>query len=82
MLNKDLGFGRYAGNACHRAWDLGHMRGQSGVCITSKYVLSEKAIRKDGVLKKAYRVRIASALLGHKESEQWLEERGCALVRA
>lgn len=82
MLNQRLGHGCFVGNACHRAWDLGHMRGQSGVCITSKYKLSEGAVRKDGVIKKAYRVRIASALLGHADSEAWLEKRGCMLVRA
>ena len=72
----------YKGNGCHRPWDLGRTEGHSGVRITSKYVLSEKAIRKDGALKKAYRVHIASALLGHADSEAWLEKRGCALVRA
>lgn len=72
----------YRGNGCHRPWDLGNVSGRSGVCITSKYTLSEKAIKKDGAIKKAYRVHIASALLGHKESEQWLAQRGCALVRA
>lgn len=82
MLNQKLGHGNFAGNACHRPWDLGNVSGRSGVCITSKYVLSEKAIRKDGALKKAYRVRIASALLGHADSEAWLEKRGCMLVRA
>ena len=75
MLNQKLGHGNFVGNACHRPWDLGGVEGHSGVCVTSKYKLSEKAIRKDGALKKAYRVRIASALLGHKESEAWLEKR-------
>ena len=72
----------YKGNGCHRPWDLGKVNGHSGVCVTSKYKLSEGAVRKDGVIKKAFRVRIASALLGHEDSKRWLEERGCALVRA
>ena len=73
----------YKGNGCHRPWDLGrNVNTVGGVCITSKFKLSEDAIRKDGVLKKAFRIKIASALLGHKEAEAWLEERGCALVRA
>lgn len=82
MLNQRLGHGCFAGTACHRPWDLGNVSGSSGVCITSKYTLSEKAIKKDGAIKKAFRVRIASALLGHEDSKRWLEERGCALVRA
>lgn len=82
MLNQKLGHGNFAGNACHRPWDLGKVEGHSGVCVTSKYKLSEGAVRKDGVIKKVYRVHIASALLGHADSEAWLEKRGCALVRA
>ena len=73
-------FNQYKGNACHRAWDLGRNKSAiGGVCITSKYKLSEEAIRKDGVLKKAFRVRIASAILGHEDSKHWLEERGCSI---
>lgn len=77
MLKK---FNQYKGNGCHRAWDLGRRKDSiGGVCITSRFKLSEDAIRKDGVLKKAFRVHIASALLGHEDSERWLEERGCSI---
>lgn len=82
MLNQKLGHGCFVGNACHRPWDLGNMKGQNGPVITSRYKLSSEAFRKDGILKKVFRVKVASALLGHKEAEAWLEERGCALVRA
>lgn len=70
----------YKGNACHRSWDLGRRNETiGGVCITSRFKLSEKAVRKDGVLKKSFRVKIASAILGHEDSKRWLEERGCSI---
>ena len=70
----------YKGNSCHRSWDLGRRNETvGGVCITSKFKLSEDAIRKDGVVKKAFRIKIASAILGHKEDARWLEERGCSI---
>lgn len=79
--------GHFAGNGVHRNWRGYALNGcgltEFGHAMkTSRYVLSAKAVRKDGSIRKLFVERLQKALSGDLESQQWLAKRDCYLLVA
>ena len=77
--------GTYRGNACHRSWNTYCLNGcgldEFGSSLkTSRYVMSARAAKKDGTLKKYFSDRLHKALHGDTSSQKWLADRDCYLL--